>query len=204
MTPPPRIDVVLIAAGKYHDIDFARLELLKLLAEDERVRVRVFEDYANLRRDPPSATSSSPTPATSCPASSSRRRCARGSKRGGRWSRCTARTRSCVSSATAASIAARMGAASYADAGHEFIAHPPIAPYRVEVADPAASAGARHRAVRDHRRAVPGRRTPGKLTCCSTPSSKARPTGFVRGPLAARAAPGDVPARARPGRACCT
>ena len=43
-----RIDCVLIAGGKYHDIDFARLELLKLLAEDERVRVRVFEDYRNV------------------------------------------------------------------------------------------------------------------------------------------------------------
>ena len=42
------IDCVLVASGKYHDIDFARLELLKLLAEDDRVRVRVFEDYSNL------------------------------------------------------------------------------------------------------------------------------------------------------------
>lgn len=40
-----RIDCVLIAGGKYHDIDFARLELLKLLAEDDRVRTRVFEDF---------------------------------------------------------------------------------------------------------------------------------------------------------------
>lgn len=40
-----RIDCVLVAGGKWHDIDFARLELLKLLAEDPRVRVRVFEDY---------------------------------------------------------------------------------------------------------------------------------------------------------------
>ena len=31
-----RLDGVLIAGGKYHDIDFARLELLKLPAEDER------------------------------------------------------------------------------------------------------------------------------------------------------------------------
>lgn len=43
-----KIDCVLIASGKYHDIDFARLELLKLLAEDQRYRVRVFEDYSNL------------------------------------------------------------------------------------------------------------------------------------------------------------
>lgn len=43
-----RIDCVLIAGGKYHDIDFARLELLKLLAQDERVRTRVFEDFENI------------------------------------------------------------------------------------------------------------------------------------------------------------
>lgn len=53
-TPPERrpdqkpIKCVLVAAGKYHDIDFARLEILKLLAEDDRIRVRVFEDYENL------------------------------------------------------------------------------------------------------------------------------------------------------------
>lgn len=46
-TPAP-IRCVLIAAGRFHDIDYARLEILKLLGEDQRVRVRVFEDYANL------------------------------------------------------------------------------------------------------------------------------------------------------------
>ena len=43
-----RMNCVLVAGGKWHDIDFARLELLKLLAEDQRIRVRVFEDYADL------------------------------------------------------------------------------------------------------------------------------------------------------------
>src|SRR5690242_2791544 len=43
-----KITVALIAGGQFHDIDFARLELLKLLAEDDRVRVRVFEDYSNI------------------------------------------------------------------------------------------------------------------------------------------------------------
>jgi uncharacterized protein len=43
-----RINAVLICGGTWHDIDFARLELLKLLAEDERVRVRVFEDYSDI------------------------------------------------------------------------------------------------------------------------------------------------------------
>jgi type 1 glutamine amidotransferase len=37
----------LVAGGKYHDIDFARMELLKLLNEFDDVRVRVGEDYSN-------------------------------------------------------------------------------------------------------------------------------------------------------------
>jgi uncharacterized protein len=45
---PPRINCVLICGGVWHDFDFARLELLKLLAEDTSVRTRVFEDYSNL------------------------------------------------------------------------------------------------------------------------------------------------------------
>jgi type 1 glutamine amidotransferase len=43
-----RLNAVLIAGGKYHDIDYARLQLLTLLGGDDRVRVRVFEDYSNL------------------------------------------------------------------------------------------------------------------------------------------------------------
>jgi type 1 glutamine amidotransferase len=48
MTTPdnPRcIECVLVVGGKYHDFDFARLELLKLLAKDEHVRTRVFENF---------------------------------------------------------------------------------------------------------------------------------------------------------------
>lgn len=37
----------LIAAGKFHDIDFARLELLKLLAEHPDIRTSVASDYAD-------------------------------------------------------------------------------------------------------------------------------------------------------------
>ena len=39
--------VHLIAAGKYHDIDFARLELLKLLAEQPALRTTVAASYAD-------------------------------------------------------------------------------------------------------------------------------------------------------------
>ena len=37
----------LIAAGKYHDIDYARLELLKLLAEVPEIRTSVAASYAD-------------------------------------------------------------------------------------------------------------------------------------------------------------
>src|SRR2546430_13083071 len=40
-----RIDGSLVAGGKYHDIDFARLQLLSLLAEHERARITVAPDY---------------------------------------------------------------------------------------------------------------------------------------------------------------
>jgi len=39
-----------IAAGKYHDIDYARLEILKLMADQPRIRATVAMDYANIDR----------------------------------------------------------------------------------------------------------------------------------------------------------
>ena len=38
----------LVAAGDFHDIDFARLELLKLLAEHESVRTEVAASYQDV------------------------------------------------------------------------------------------------------------------------------------------------------------
>ena len=48
--PAKRIDAHFIAAGKYHDIDYARLELLKLLMEHPHVRTTVAADYSGLER----------------------------------------------------------------------------------------------------------------------------------------------------------
>ena len=42
-----RKDVYLVVGGKYHDFDFARLELLKLLAEHDVIRVKVANDYSD-------------------------------------------------------------------------------------------------------------------------------------------------------------
>jgi len=43
-----RIDAYLVAGGKYHNIDHARLEILKLLATHPRIKTRVGEDYRDI------------------------------------------------------------------------------------------------------------------------------------------------------------
>ncbi|MDG1267779.1 MAG: ThuA domain-containing protein [Ilumatobacter sp.] len=40
-----RVDAYLVAGGRFHDIDYARLQLLTLLAEHPHVRVKVGPDY---------------------------------------------------------------------------------------------------------------------------------------------------------------
>ena len=48
MSKSDRLDVYLIAGGKYHNIDYARLELLKLIAEQPRLKVQVGADYSQI------------------------------------------------------------------------------------------------------------------------------------------------------------
>ena len=43
-----KVDVYLICNAKYHDTDFSRLELLKLLAEHEDVVTKVADSYADI------------------------------------------------------------------------------------------------------------------------------------------------------------
>ena len=44
----PQIDVYLVCNAKYHDTNFARLELLKLLAEHEDINTRVADSFSNI------------------------------------------------------------------------------------------------------------------------------------------------------------
>ncbi len=48
MAENKRANVYLICNAKFHDTNFARLELLKLLAENEDIMVRVAEDYGDI------------------------------------------------------------------------------------------------------------------------------------------------------------
>lgn len=130
-----KIKVALVAAGKYHDIDFARLEILKLLAEDERVRVRVFEDYSNI-----SAICESDFLVTyTCdvmPRLDEQEALRAYVEGGGRWYALHG-TNSILRFLANGKVDSPRWAPHFMETlGTMFIAHPPIAPYTVTVADP--------------------------------------------------------------------
>ncbi len=129
------IRCVLIAGGKYHDIDFARLELLKLLAEDDRVRVRVFEDYSN-REAISSADFIVSYTCDVTPRLDEQEMLRAFVAGGGRWYALHG-TNSILRFLKSGQVDSPDWAPHFMETlGSMFIAHPPIAPYRVTVADP--------------------------------------------------------------------
>lgn len=130
-----RIDCVLVAAGKYHDIDFARLELLKLLGENQRIRVRVFEDYANLE----AIEAASFLVTYTCeviPSLEQQVFLRAWLERGGRWYALHG-TNSILRFLDNGLVDTPDWAPHFmATLGSQFASHPPIAKFRVEVAQP--------------------------------------------------------------------
>ncbi len=122
----------LIAAGRFHDIDFARLELLKLLAEHPEIRTSVSSDYA----DTQALTSADLLITYTCdlvPTADQTEALQGFLARGGRW---------LALHGTNAIL--RFGADNIVDCpnetpafmellGSRFTAHPPIAPFKVHV-----------------------------------------------------------------------
>jgi type 1 glutamine amidotransferase len=132
---PPRIDCVLVAGGKYHDIDYARLELLKLLAEDPSIRVRVFEDYENIA----AIAAADMIVSYTCdivPSLVAQEALKAWLEAGGRWYALHG-TSSILRLLDTGLWDAPRWAPLFVDLlGSQFISHPPIAPYTVTVADP--------------------------------------------------------------------
>ena len=130
-----RIDAYLACGGKYHDFDFARLSLLGLLAEDERLRVRVGGDYHETDR----ITAGRFLVSYTCdvrPSEGQQSALRDWVAGGGRWL--------ALHGTNSALDFTRNGVDSprcfpaFADLlGSQFVAHPPIAPYRVEPVDKA-------------------------------------------------------------------
>lgn len=135
-TPAAPLQCVLIAGGKWHDIDYARLELLKLLAEDERVRVRVFEDYSNLEAI--AAADFLVTYTCDVTPSLPEQEALRAFVVGGRRWLALHGTNSILRFLSDGRVESpRLAPLFMQTLGSMFIAHPPIAPYLVTVADPA-------------------------------------------------------------------
>jgi type 1 glutamine amidotransferase len=129
------VNVYLVAAGEWHDIDFARLELLKLFAEDERIRAHVAEDYHDL--DAINASDFLVTYTCNLAPSEAEQRALRDYVAGGkRWFALHGTN----------AIINHLGNFRFdcpenypvlmQTLGTQFIAHPPIEPFKVTVADP--------------------------------------------------------------------
>lgn len=130
-----RIDCVLIAAGKYHDIDFARLELLKLLGENERIRVRVFEDYSDLEAIRAARFLVSYT-CEVIPSQAEQQALRQWVEQGGRWYALHG-TNSVLQFLDNGLVDTPDSAPAFMELlGSQFASHPPIEPFRVDVAQP--------------------------------------------------------------------
>jgi len=130
----PRVDVHLVAGGKYHDIDYARLELLSLLAEHPRARVSVGADY----RDLETISRSRFLVTYTCdvrPSETEQAALARFVQDGGRWLALHG-TNSALDFTPQGVASPRCFPTLARLLGSQFVAHPPIQPYRVEVCAP--------------------------------------------------------------------
>jgi hypothetical protein len=131
---PERVDAMLVAGGKYHDIDFARLELLKLLAEHPEVRVTVRSDYG----DGEALARSRLLVTYTCdvrPSEAEQAQLARFVREGGRW--LALHGTNAALDFTPEGVAAPRCFPTLAHVlGSQFVAHPPIQAYRVEPCAP--------------------------------------------------------------------
>jgi hypothetical protein len=129
-----RINGYLVCGGLYHDMDYARLELLKLLGEHERIRVRVAEDY----RDTGAIAAADFLVTYTCDVAPDpgQQQALRDFLSGGRRWLALHGTNSVLRFVKGQGWDAPRTAPEFmAMLGSQFLAHPPITTYRVEVSD---------------------------------------------------------------------
>lgn len=128
-----RTEGALVAGGRFHDIDFARLELLALMGEHPGLRVTVRDDYEDV-----AALCSGTFLVTYTvdvrPSLDAQRAIRDWVERGGRWLALHG-TNSVIELGGPDGVECPAIFPLWADTlGSQFIAHPPIAPFRVEAA----------------------------------------------------------------------
>ncbi|MBU6212314.1 MAG: ThuA domain-containing protein [Gammaproteobacteria bacterium] len=133
---PARVDAYLIVGGRYHDIDFVRSQLLNLLGEHPRIRTLVAGDYRDIEAIERADLLLTYT-VDVMPDEETANRLNRWVASGKRWFALHG-TNSVLkwSKQDKAWTAPRVVPTLMQTLGSQFLAHPPIAPYRVEVTDP--------------------------------------------------------------------
>jgi len=139
MSGADRVDVLLVAGGRWHDIDYARAELLTLLTKHDVVRTTVDEDYERVGL---LAEGTDVLITWTCdvrPTPEQSKELVEFVRRGGRWL--------ALHGSNSAIDASRIGQPRLFRTpraiddvtevlGSQFLGHPPIAPFRVEVTAP--------------------------------------------------------------------
>ena len=124
----------LVCGGRWHDFDYARRELLAALGRYEDVRTTVTEDYRDLHR----LTAADVLVTYTCdvrPSMEEQRVLARWVADGGQWLALHA-TNAVIDHDGSSYITPRVIPVLQEVLGSQFISHPPIAPYEVEVVAP--------------------------------------------------------------------
>lgn len=131
---PGPVRAHLVCGGRYHDFDYARVELLKLLGEDPDVRTEVASDYRDL--DALRRADFLVTYTCDVRSSLAEEQALAAFVGGGRRWLALHGTNSFLDFTPRGVAAPRAHPLLARVLGSQFVAHPPIQPYRVEVADP--------------------------------------------------------------------
>lgn len=135
MSTDQKLDVYLVCNAKYHDTNFARLELLKLLAEHEDVWVRVAENYNDIDAIGESRLLITYT-CDLCPSVAEQAALQSFIERGGRWFALHG-TNALVEIAGGKADTPDRAPQLMRTLGSRFVAHPAIETFTVRVTDPA-------------------------------------------------------------------
>ena len=132
---PARVDAMLVAGGKYHDINYARRELLSLIGEHEYVWTTVDSNYENTD----ALDNCSVLISYTCdvrPSEAAQAKIRDWVQGGGRWIALHG-TNAALDLGTPNGVEAPRCFPTWAETlGSQFIAHPPIMPYTVETTAP--------------------------------------------------------------------
>ncbi len=131
---PGRINAYFVCGGPFHDMDFPRLEILKLLNEHERIRVQVADNYRDINRIATSDVLITYTVDVT-PTESEQQAISQWLASGKRWFALHG-TNSILDFEGNLCKATRRAPLFMRMLGSQFVAHPPIAPYDVLVNEP--------------------------------------------------------------------